>query len=431
MRDDDISRILRLLDPATSLEACLVSRQWRRCFKLVWRGGALLRRSRSGPFDGIPGNAEWMARSIDITQYLNVHTVNISHGISLRDEDIPYLANAASVSLAGCTSIHDVSPLCDVHTLDLSACIGVSVESISRLHNVRDLDLGSLVTISHLGGVDSLESLSSLSCLETLCILQSDISDISALAKITTLQSVRLMYCTNLVNVDSLSHVDCIYLTGCHRIIDVAALKYCKELHIDYCREITTSMEHLRGIEKLVLGSSVTDLSPFNHRNTRTRCLTLQSNLQDFSPLARLHTVRIQDCLVTDEDVLPLAFVKKLSITSCSLLTGVSISRLVGVRKLALSDCSGVCEIDTRQFIHLKRLSLFYCSSFVDVSRIHRVCSLSISGSHRLADISTLDSSVKHFSFFGPYFADPTPSFAEQVNVLQRRGIHAATFGVN
>lgn len=119
-----------------------------------------------------------------------------------------------------CCNIKDVSPLANVHSLNLSGCN--EIIDISSLENIYSLNLTSCKKI---------RDVSKLRNVHILNLSFTNIKDVSALGNIDTLF---LSYCKKITNVSALGNVRILHLNGCNKIKDVSMLGNVYTLNLTY-----------------------------------------------------------------------------------------------------------------------------------------------------------------------------------------------------
>jgi hypothetical protein len=107
-----------------------------------------------------------------------------------------------------CCNIKDVSPLENIHALNLSGCH--EIKDVSSLANIYSLNLTDCRKI---------RDVSKLRNVHMLNLSYTNIRDVSMLGNVDTLY---LSYCNKINDISALGNVRTLYLNGCRRIKDVS-----------------------------------------------------------------------------------------------------------------------------------------------------------------------------------------------------------------
>ncbi|CAK4974274.1 unnamed protein product [Aphanomyces euteiches] len=182
----------------------------------------------------------------DARAWLNhptLHTIDLSNNLDIHDAS-PF-AHLHTVFLDR-TSIRDVTPLRDVHTLSLSSCD--LLQDVSALGNVHTLDLSYCMNI---------RDVSALGTVHTLNLAGTLVEDVAALAmvyelnlsgcpqltddQVNSLQfnhTLLLMGCAQLTRVDGLRFIHTLNLANCIGITDVSMLGHVHALDLTGCLNV-------------------------------------------------------------------------------------------------------------------------------------------------------------------------------------------------
>jgi len=172
---------------------------------------------------------------VDVRALKNVKDLSFisCHGFT----DVSMLGGVEHLSLFG-SNVGDVSVLANVRSLDLSFCHWVmDVSALGKLHTLKMLDCIQITDFSALGLLYELDltqcniahdQLKFLGNIHTLILSNTNVTDVSELARVHTLD---LSHCRQLTNIDTLKNVYSLNLNYTN-IEDVSMLTGVKELYI-------------------------------------------------------------------------------------------------------------------------------------------------------------------------------------------------------
>ncbi len=248
-----------------------------------------------------------------------------------------------------------------------------------------------------------------------------DLKDLNALARLTSLKKLNLSWCDSLSDVSvlsGLSGLQHLYLSGCDSLSDVSVLSGLsglQQLDLRGCSSLSdvSFLSKLTGLQQLDLSgcSSLSDvsvlsgLSGLQHLDL-SECSSL-SDVSVLSGLSGLQHLYLSGCeSLSDVSVLSgLSGLQHLDLSECALLSDVSgLSGLSGLQHLELSGCDSLSDVSGLSGLSsLQHLYLSWCSSLSDVSGLSGLSGLQhleLSGCDSLSDVSGLSglSGLQHLA---------------------------------
>lgn len=160
---------------------------------------------------------------VNIDQYKKAYYINLSYSYNI--QDVHMLNNLHTIILNRCSSIKDVSMLCNVKYLDISY---TNVIDVSMLGKLETLILYNT----------NIEDVSSLGNIKYLDISYTRVKDVSMLKNVIYLKMTAL----NVININMLTNVKFLNISWCVFIKNVSNLKNLKILKIDGLLKLDTSM---------------------------------------------------------------------------------------------------------------------------------------------------------------------------------------------
>jgi hypothetical protein len=242
------------------------------------------------------------------------------------------------------------------------------------------------------------------------------LTDITALKGIPI---VKLLNCTNLKNIEVLSHIDhkknlstykvnkhllkldwyyntkddyininsFISLALCTAITDFSSLRSIKHIDLESCTQITNSdLIHFSNTRTLTLIGCylITDVSMLSHLDGLD--ISGCYNITDVSPLSKLHTLHARFCRsITNVSVSALGNLENLDLTNCYNIYDVS--ALGKVKKLILKGCYNITDVSA--LINVKFLNIAGCFQITDIPCFNTEI-LDLSGCCKITDFSKL-----------------------------------------
>jgi hypothetical protein len=223
--------------------------------------------------------------------------------------------------------------------------------------------IGSFVNNSHL---------SALSHLHMLKLSHCDITDVTALSMIHTLD---LSGNSRLINVAPLHSVPILTLSNCPSLKDVTCLGNHRYLDLSDCQRIT-DVSTLGRVPILILKNlrKLTDVSAL--REVTRLDLSSCVKLRDLSPLYKVPYLRLSDCKITDaslilldggndDNLYPLLF---LDLSHCNKLTRLSGPIFGRAKKLSLRECKNLSVasvLELSVLANCTELDIYKCPGFM------------------------------------------------------------------
>jgi hypothetical protein len=238
------------------------------------------------------------------------------------------------------------------------------IDDFTPFREIYSLTLiGCFVSNSHL---------SALSHLHTLKLSHCDITDVTALRMIHTLD---LSGNSRLTNVAALHSVPILTLSNCPSLKDVTCLGNHRYLDLSDCQRIT-DVSALGRVPILILKNlrKLTDVSALSEvtRLDLSSCV----KLRDLSPLYKIPYLRLSDCKITDASLMlldgpnnekenPLMF---LDLSHCNKLTRLSASVFGRAKKLSLRECKNLSVtsgFELSMLTNCTELDIYKCPGFM------------------------------------------------------------------
>ena len=159
----------------------------------------------------------------DVSMLGNIPTLNLSHCNNI--SDVTSLRNVKNLNLCGCLKIKKgVSELGNAHCLNLSGCSWLQNRDIAALAGVHTLSLNYCQDISNVTPLGQVHSLDLRGCVQ--------IEDVSALSLVTNLD---ISWCWQVSDVSNLGALRTLNLRGCAKVTDISALSNVKHLDVKGC----------------------------------------------------------------------------------------------------------------------------------------------------------------------------------------------------
>ena len=276
------------------------------------------------------------------------------------------------------------------------------VSSLAKLPNLKSLSMiRARITNDTVLALSALHNLQSLS-------LQGNpqITDVSALAKLTSLHSLDLRLCqvTNLLPLENLTSLKVLRLdntknTDATLVILCTSLKSLQTLEISgHDLSDVSPLAKLTSLQSLDLSGNgtITDASPLTAlRNLTFLNLSRNTRITNLSVLAGLHkleTLDLSECnQVTDWVALALANLRSLTSLNLMRTNITNLSLLAGLHKLKTLDLSGCIQItDMSQLIALRNLTSLKLSNngvnLLSLAGLHELKTLDLSECGKVTD---------------------------------------------
>ena len=290
------------------------------------------------------------------------------------------------------------------------------------IRQILDLEFGRLrqndfekVTEISIEGESSLQDLSALAkltALESLSLANCDrIHDISAIAKLKKLTHLDLRGCNgvnDLAPLSSLRDLRTLRLAGCRQVVDIAPIWDMSNLvYLDLgeCSGITNieDLARLDSLRALDLSNTIglTDLRPLKQLQQLDDLDLRGSPASDISALRRLQsltTLRLDGCqnLRSIEPLYLLTNLTDLSLTECTALVELAgfAHAIELTRFLDLSGCTSLSDLEPiRPLTRLEHLDLSRCTSvrsIAPVSSLANLAKLDLFRCSQITDLSPL-----------------------------------------
>jgi internalin A len=307
--------------------------------------------------------------------------------------------------------------------LDLSRLSNLTLvpPELSRLTNVQTLRFNELSDLSPLAGMISLQSLYIYRC--------EQLSDLSPLAGMTSLQSLDLSWCGQLSDLSQLATMTSLKrlnLSECERLSDLsplAGLTSLQQLSLDSVSYLTdlsplaglTSLEYLLFYDCSLLEGDLTPLGNLTFLNTLSLngCSNLSGDLSPLAGLSSLQHLDLSFCWNLSDDLSPL-------------------TNLISLQKLSLHSWKQLSDLRPLTGLpSLHWLDLAYCERLSDLSPLVSLTSLRTLDIHgcgiRLfAPLESLLPGLADLRVFGCQFEDlPSEVCGESYDEYVLHKIHA------
>jgi Leucine-rich repeat (LRR) protein len=293
-------------------------------------------------------------------------------------------------------------------TLDFSFAYLIHLKSLdlsytfymnSPLRDVSALTNLSQLTTLNLSGCKSLRDISALASLSQLTTLDlsgcKSLRDISALASLSQLTTLDLAGCESLSDVSvlaNLSQLTSLKLSYCESLSDLSGLANLTQL---------TTLD-LAGCESLSDVSVLANLSQLTSLKL-SNCSSL-SDINALGELKQLTSLKLLYCeSLSDVSVLAnLSQLTSLKLSNCSSLSDINaLGELKQLTSLELLYCGSLSDINALgELKQLTSLELSYCGSLSDINalgELKQLTSLELSSCSSLSDINALGE-LKHLT---------------------------------
>lgn len=245
------------------------------------------------------------------------------------------------------------------------------IESLSALINLNELDLSN-------NNIDNINNVQNLINLRELNLSNNNINNISSLQNLTNIRILDLSS-NNIRNISYLPEVSSYYenLILSNNPIEIIEkdIHEVRRLYLNNCNIDNTKLEKIyskvessaRG-EIYLRNNNITDFSYFDYKDWDERTIDLSGNKQfDFNKLPKVGKLIIQDCNITDTDIIANNF------------SGYSLD-------LSYNPIEDITNIST---LNLYSLNISY-TKVKDVNSLNNVKELKISGNSEIEGVKNL-----------------------------------------